>query len=90
MMRRERAAGYYAELAWAAGEMVVELPYLLLQTCLYSVITYFMIWFEINAGEDPTCTLHAIAEQATPQHPPAAFQEWCCRCTCVNPAAIVY
>ena len=59
-MRRERAAGYYAELAWAAGEMVVELPYLLLQTCLYSVITYFMIWFEINAGEDDTYTLHAI------------------------------
>ncbi|CAK0748752.1 hypothetical protein CVIRNUC_001857 [Coccomyxa viridis] len=48
---RERAAGYYAELAWAAGEMVVELPYLLLQTCLYSVITYFMIWFEINAAK---------------------------------------
>ena len=74
MMRRERAAGYYAELAWAAGEMVVELPYLLLQTCLYSVITYFMIWFEINAGEDATCTLHAIAGQTAPWHPPTALQ----------------
>lgn len=75
MMRRERAAGYYAELAWAAGEMVVELPYLLLQTCLYSVITYFMIWFEINAGEDATCTLHAIAGQTAPWHPPTALPE---------------
>ena len=47
---RERAAGYYTELAWALGEMVVEIPYLLIQASLYSVITYFMIWFEINAG----------------------------------------
>ena len=74
MLCRERAAGYYAELAWAAGEMVVELPYLLLQTCLYSVITYFMIWFEINAGERPTCILHAMAGQRAPWHPPTAFQ----------------
>lgn len=50
---RERAAGYYTELAWAFAEMLVEIPYLLLQTCLYSVITYFMIWFEINAGDHP-------------------------------------
>ncbi len=47
---RERAAGYYTELAWALGEMVVEIPYLLIQASLYSLITYFMIWFEINAG----------------------------------------
>ena len=37
-------------MAWALGEMLVELPYLLIQASLYSVITYFMIWFEINAG----------------------------------------
>ena len=51
---RERAAGYYTELAWALGEMVVEIPYLLLQASLYSLITYFMIWFEINAGARPS------------------------------------
>ena len=55
---RERAAGYYAELAWAAGEVIVEIPYLIVQTCLYSVITYFMIWFEINAGETPSVPCH--------------------------------
>ena len=74
---RERAAGYYAELAWAAGEMVVELPYLLLQTCLYSVITYFMICFEINAGENPVCTLHAIPVRPSLQHSPALLQDPC-------------
>ncbi len=28
----------------------MEIPYLLIQASLYSLITYFMIWFEINAG----------------------------------------
>ena len=55
-MCRERAAGYYTELAWALGEMIVEIPYLLIQASLYSVITYFMIWFEINArARRPPC-----------------------------------
>jgi len=47
---RERAAGYYTELSWAFAEVLVEIPYLLIQASLYSLITYFMIWFEINAG----------------------------------------
>ena len=86
MLSRERAAGYYAELAWAAGEMVVELPYLLLQTCLYSVITYFMIWFEISAGEDAACTLHAITVQQLLQDSSAIRRDLCWGSAFLNPA----
>ena len=57
--------------------MIVELPYLLLQTCLYSVITYFMIWFEINAGEHPVCNLHAITVRPALQPSPAPSQFLC-------------
>ena len=68
-MCRERAAGYYTELAWALGEMIVEIPYLLIQASLYSVITYFMIWFEINAGASatlyhPFAAHHAVLREA--------------------------
>ena len=71
-MCRERAAGYYTELAWALGEMIVEIPYLLIQASLYSVITYFMIWFEINAGASatlyhPFAAHHAVLREACAQ-----------------------
>ncbi|EIE18194.1 putative pleiotropic drug resistance protein 3 [Coccomyxa subellipsoidea C-169] len=48
---RERAAGYYSELPFALAQTLVEVPYLLVQTVLYSCITYFMIYFEINAAK---------------------------------------
>ncbi|CAN1252472.1 ABC transporter G family member 31, partial [Linum perenne] len=48
---REKAAGLYSPLAYAAAQGIVELPYIFVQTMLYSCITYFMINFERSAGK---------------------------------------
>ncbi|KAA3458574.1 ABC transporter G family member 31-like [Gossypium australe] len=46
---RERAAGFYAPISYAAAQGLVELPYILVQTILFGVITYSMINFERTA-----------------------------------------
>ncbi|XWS73072.1 hypothetical protein CRYUN_Cryun02cG0094200 [Craigia yunnanensis] len=46
---RERAAGMYSALPYAFGQVVVELPYILIQTVIYGVIVYAMIGFEWTA-----------------------------------------
>ncbi|CAL1388195.1 unnamed protein product [Linum trigynum] len=46
---RERAAGMYSELPYAFGQVVIEIPYVLVQTILYGVIVYAMIGFEWTA-----------------------------------------
>ncbi|KAE8055599.1 hypothetical protein FH972_012428 [Carpinus fangiana] len=43
---RERAAGMYSSIADAAAQGLVEIPYIVMQTLIYGVITYFMINFE--------------------------------------------
>ncbi|KAG7637916.1 ABC transporter G family member 31 [Arabidopsis thaliana] len=43
---REKAAGMYAPIPYAAAQGLVEIPYILTQTILYGVITYFTIGFE--------------------------------------------
>uniref|UniRef100_A0ACD5VEC7 Uncharacterized protein n=1 Tax=Avena sativa TaxID=4498 RepID=A0ACD5VEC7_AVESA len=43
---RERAAGMYSALPYAFGQVVVELPYVLVQSLLYGVIVYAMIGFQ--------------------------------------------
>ncbi|CAH9121025.1 unnamed protein product [Cuscuta epithymum] len=43
---RERAAGMYSSLPYAAAQGLVEIPYILAQTIIYGIITYFMINFE--------------------------------------------
>ncbi|CAI0544493.1 unnamed protein product, partial [Linum tenue] len=48
---REKAAGLYSPLAYAAAQGIVELPYIFAQTILYSCITYYMINFERSAGK---------------------------------------
>ncbi|BDA47821.1 probable pleiotropic drug resistance protein 1 [Coccomyxa sp. Obi] len=48
---RERAAGYYGELPFALAQTLVEIPYLLVQSVLYSCTTYFMIYFAIDAAK---------------------------------------
>lgn len=48
---RELAAGMYSPMPFALAQVLVELPYVALQTILYGTITYFMINFEANAGE---------------------------------------
>ncbi|KAL6615559.1 hypothetical protein ACP70R_037829 [Stipagrostis hirtigluma subsp. patula] len=48
---RERAAGMYSALPYAFGQVVIELPYALVQAILYSVIVYSMIGFEWTAAK---------------------------------------
>ncbi|CAA3014915.1 pleiotropic drug resistance 1-like [Olea europaea subsp. europaea] len=43
---RERAAGMYSALPYAFGQVVIELPYLFIQTLIYGVIVYAMIGFD--------------------------------------------
>ncbi|KNA04513.1 hypothetical protein SOVF_198570 [Spinacia oleracea] len=43
---REKAAGMYSPLAYAAAQALVEVPYIAAQTLTYGIITYFMIGFE--------------------------------------------
>ncbi|PRQ26836.1 putative sulfate-transporting ATPase [Rosa chinensis] len=43
---RERAAGMYSALPYAFGQVGIELPYTLIQTIIYVVISYTMIGFE--------------------------------------------
>ncbi|XP_031399616.1 ABC transporter G family member 31 [Punica granatum] len=46
---REKAAGMYSPIPYALAQGLVEMPYVLLQTIVYGVITYFMINFERTA-----------------------------------------
>ncbi|XP_059296982.1 pleiotropic drug resistance protein 1-like isoform X2 [Lycium ferocissimum] len=43
---RERAAGMYSAFPYAFGQIVIELPYILVQTVVFGVIAYGMIGFE--------------------------------------------
>ncbi|XP_074289923.1 ABC transporter G family member 31 isoform X2 [Silene latifolia] len=43
---REKAAGMYSPFAYAAAQALIEIPYIVVQTLLYGIITYFMIGFE--------------------------------------------
>ncbi|CAI0473898.1 unnamed protein product [Linum tenue] len=46
---REQAAGMYSALPYAYAQMIVEIPYVLMQASVYGVITYAMIGFEWDA-----------------------------------------
>ncbi|KAA8521480.1 hypothetical protein F0562_012153 [Nyssa sinensis] len=43
---RERAAGMYSALPYAFGQVVIEIPYIFIQTIIYGVIVYAMIGFD--------------------------------------------
>ncbi|KAE8056422.1 hypothetical protein FH972_013197 [Carpinus fangiana] len=43
---RERAAGMYSALPYAFGQVVIELPYIFVQTLIYGFIVYAMIGFD--------------------------------------------
>nr|XP_048332096.1 pleiotropic drug resistance protein 1-like isoform X3 [Ziziphus jujuba var. spinosa] len=43
---REKAAGMYSALPYAFGQVVIELPYVFIQTVIYGVIVYTMIGFD--------------------------------------------
>ncbi|KAL5778742.1 hypothetical protein ACOSQ2_009479 [Xanthoceras sorbifolium] len=48
---RERAAGMYAPFSYAAAQGLVEIPYIIVQTIIYGIITYFMVNFERTASK---------------------------------------
>uniref|UniRef100_A0A0D9XCM5 ABC transporter domain-containing protein n=1 Tax=Leersia perrieri TaxID=77586 RepID=A0A0D9XCM5_9ORYZ len=43
---RERASHMYSSLPYALGQVVIELPYIFLQTLIYGVLVYAMIGYE--------------------------------------------
>lgn len=43
---REKAAGMYSPIAYAAAQGLVEVPYIAVQTIIFGIISYFMINFE--------------------------------------------
>nr|XP_043627450.1 pleiotropic drug resistance protein 1-like isoform X6 [Erigeron canadensis] len=46
---RERAAGMYSALPYAFGQVMIEIPYIFVQTIVYGLIVYGMIGFEWTA-----------------------------------------
>ncbi|KAI3461649.1 hypothetical protein Pfo_018312 [Paulownia fortunei] len=48
---REKAAGMYSPFPFAFAQGLVEIPYILAQTIVYGIITYFMINFERTVGK---------------------------------------
>lgn len=43
---RERAAGMYSAIPYALAQVAIEIPYVMVQTLVYGLITYSMINFE--------------------------------------------
>lgn len=48
---RERAAGLYGAVPYALAQGLIEIPYVVVQTLLYSLVTYSLIQFEWTAGK---------------------------------------
>ncbi|XP_051142945.1 ABC transporter G family member 31-like isoform X2 [Andrographis paniculata] len=48
---REKAAGMYSPVPFALAQGLVEFPYILVQTVIYTIITYFMMNYERTAGK---------------------------------------
>ncbi|KAJ7962920.1 Pleiotropic drug resistance ABC transporter [Quillaja saponaria] len=48
---RERAAGMYSALAYAFAQILVEIPYIFVQSIVYAVIVYSMMGFEWTAAK---------------------------------------
>lgn len=48
---RETAAGMYSALPYALSQVIVEIPYVLIQTTYYTLIVYAMVCFEWTAAK---------------------------------------
>ncbi|XP_045820317.1 ABC transporter G family member 31-like [Trifolium pratense] len=48
---REKAAGMYSPIAYALAQGLVEIPYQVVQTLVFGIMTYFMMGFERNFGK---------------------------------------
>lgn len=51
VMWRERASKLYSVLPWVESMQDVEIPWIMLQSLLNSIITYFMIQFEFDVAK---------------------------------------
>ncbi|GMI78069.1 pleiotropic drug resistance 12, ATP-binding cassette G40, PLEIOTROPIC DRUG RESISTANCE 12 [Hibiscus trionum] len=48
---RERAAGMYSAMPYAIAQVLIEIPYIFIQTAVYGLIVYAMIAFEWTAAK---------------------------------------
>lgn len=48
---REKAAGMYSSIPYALSQVLIEVPYVICQATLYSVITYSMLGFQWTAAK---------------------------------------
>ncbi|GAB2293593.1 transcription factor [Dionaea muscipula] len=48
---REKAAGMYSALPYAFAQVLIEIPYIFVQSIVYGIIVYAMIGFEWNAAK---------------------------------------
>ncbi|XWS16406.1 hypothetical protein CRYUN_Cryun34aG0084600 [Craigia yunnanensis] len=48
---RERAAGMYSAMPYAVAQILIELPYIFVQSAVYGIIVYAMIGFEWTAAK---------------------------------------
>ncbi|TQE12215.1 hypothetical protein C1H46_002140 [Malus baccata] len=48
---RERAAGMYSALPYALAQVIIEIPYVFIQTTYYTLIVYAMVSFQWEAGK---------------------------------------
>ena len=55
---RERAAFYYNSIVYGLAQGDVELPFLVVQSAMYTVIVYFMVHLEYDAGTRQMCHKH--------------------------------
>ncbi|XVE88989.1 hypothetical protein DITRI_Ditri19aG0114000 [Diplodiscus trichospermus] len=48
---RERVAGMYSAMPYAIGQILIEIPYIFIQSIVYGIIVYAMIGFEWTAAK---------------------------------------
>uniref|UniRef100_A0ACD5YAG0 Uncharacterized protein n=1 Tax=Avena sativa TaxID=4498 RepID=A0ACD5YAG0_AVESA len=51
VLYREKAAGTYSTFAYAIAQVIIELPYMLVQVFMFVAIVYPMIGFQVTAGK---------------------------------------
>ena len=51
----------YSELPFASAQCLIEVPYNLAQALLFSLICYFMLGFDHDAGERPSAAAQSLS-----------------------------
>ncbi|KAL6900988.1 hypothetical protein ACP4OV_005664 [Aristida adscensionis] len=60
VLYREKAAGMYSTMAYAIAQVLVELPYMLVQVVIFSAIVYPMIGFQLAAAKFLSFVLYMV------------------------------